>query len=121
MSAPESKAVTDLKEATREAHEAIKDLRALLKDCHSARQAMESTRDELLSLSHEVFDQRMNEQVEDGLNTYRQTLDKALEDSTDAVFARFDRLFRVMMGTGTKQDLEAMAVDSKVARGIKRG
>jgi hypothetical protein len=83
--------VEALRAATREAHEAIKDLRSVLRDA-------EQTRTQLLATAEEVFTARIEAQVAAGLTEYRDTITAAIESATAAVYRRFDRVADLLLG-----------------------
>ena len=80
-----------LREATRAAHEATKDLRATIRDARSVVEEIERT-------AGEQVDQRIAAAVAAGLDDYKATLSKAIEQATDAVFARFDTIRATLLG-----------------------
>lgn len=97
--------VQELRAATREAHEAMKDLRLLIK-------SMETVREELLDVSHQVFDQRLEEQTSLALKAYQDTVAKAIEDATQAVYKRFDTITDILLGERKSQvPIETLARD----------
>jgi hypothetical protein len=91
-------ATEQLKAVTREAHAAIKDLEKSMKDARLLLKSMETVKDELMAVSDQVFEQRMQERVDAGLDLYSKSLDKAIEDATEATYRRFDTLSDIMLG-----------------------
>lgn len=81
----------DLRSATRAAHEAIKDMRGLIRE-------MTVLRDEVKATSETVFTERMSEQVATGLAAYNDAIAKAIEEATEAVDRRFDTIASVLLG-----------------------
>lgn len=96
--------VGELRAATREANETLKDFRKALKDGDDLLKRMGEVKEDLLTVSHHVFDERMNETVKEGLDYYSKTLDGALEAATESMYARVDTLARILLGKGTKED-----------------
>lgn len=76
-----------LHEATRKAHEVLKDLRVATKE---ARKVL----DEIPS----IVDGRIALAVTEGLGEFRVALDRAIEDSTALVFKRFDTITDILTG-----------------------
>lgn len=95
--------VGELRQATREAHEAMKDMRALLT-------MMKDVREDLLKVTAEVFEERMDAEVKRHLEEYSASMTENIDRSTQAVYDRFDRLARIMLGKGTKSDIEAVTL-----------
>lgn len=93
-----------LREATREANGTLKDMHRAMKDAHALLDRMAEVKADLLIVSHNVFDERMDEQVRLGLEHYSKTLDAALEGSTQAMYDRMDTLARVLLGKATPED-----------------
>jgi hypothetical protein len=89
------KDIEDLREATREAHAAIKDLRLATKE------AKEAGAEALLLIRNEIAGQ-INVAVEEGLRGYKAALDAAIEDGTKKVMGRFDHLAELLMGEDKK-------------------
>lgn len=83
--------VLALKEATREAHEAIKDLRQVIKE---ARQVDAH----LAEKAYAALETGVAEIVAAGLDEYKVTISKAIDTSTEAVFRRFDTIADLLMG-----------------------
>jgi hypothetical protein len=86
--APGARELAELKQATREAHEAIKDLRTVLAEARVFQAE---------SLAAQV-DTKVHDQVADGLARYQGTLAKAVDDATAAVFRRFDTIVANLLG-----------------------
>ena len=88
MSAEE---VEQLRQATREAHEVLKDLRRAVRDGQQLVKSIEAA-------ARVAVESRMEPVVKQSLKEFGQALDKAIEDSTEAVFRRFDRITELLMG-----------------------
>lgn len=80
----------ELKEQTRAAHAALKDLK-------KERAAIEK----LLAGIPDRVEERIGAEIREGLGAYRETLAKAMDDATAKVFREFDKLSKAILG-GTK-------------------
>lgn len=85
----------DLREATREAHAAMKDLGKLMAEFDAK---VEEKRHDLTELTYKAFDDEVSKIVKEGLDEYQQTMDEAIEEGQAAVIRRFDRIYDVLMG-----------------------
>jgi truncated hemoglobin YjbI len=83
--------VNELKEATRRAHEAIKDLKLAIREA-------QETSDEIKQMIHDEIYDRVDAEVAAGLDDYKTVLSEAIDKATDKVFARFDYLADILMG-----------------------
>lgn len=81
-----------LKDATREAHEAIQGLREVM------REAKQVT-DTLRTVLDDVIKQQIQERVDAGLRNYVADIKRATDEATDAVFKRYDILTDTLLGT----------------------
>lgn len=81
----------ELRAATREAHEAMQDMRALIREMGEIEQRLRKT-------AGEVFEERMMAQVSEGLARYGESIGRAIEDATQAVYKRFDTIADVLLG-----------------------
>ena len=97
----------ELRQATREAHEALKDLRHTMK-------AMEEVKEELLRVSGEVFKERMEAEVQSSLADYAETIRTEVEKGTKAVENRFDVLARILLGKGQDFDIEELVMAKRL-------
>jgi hypothetical protein len=84
-----------LRELIREAHECIKEMRHLKKECEDAE------RRAVLALS-DSYRSHMELVVKQGLESYQGELTKAINDATDRVYARFDQLGDMLLGETKK-------------------
>jgi hypothetical protein len=94
MTAPNQATERDLealRTATREAHEAIRDLRTETKRAAAVA-------GEVAAVADVEVEQRIAAAVAAGLEEYRATLDGAIKDATEAVFARFDTIRDTLLG-----------------------
>jgi vacuolar-type H+-ATPase subunit H len=98
MSDPE-KDLAALKEATRAAHEATKDLIAATKE---ARKVIE----EIKAEADEQVDQRLSVALKEGLDELAESVGQAIETATTAVYDRFDRVADILLGE-TKSDIRS--------------
>lgn len=94
----------ELRAVTREANETLKDFRRALKDGEDLLERMAGVKEDLLTVSHNVFDSRMDETVKEGLDHYATTLDAALEAATQSMYDRVDTLARILLGRETAED-----------------
>lgn len=85
----------ELKAVIRMAHEAIKDLKACLKEAREVR-------DELKTAAAERVEGRLNDAVEAGLVELDKSIETAIEDSTQKVYARFDTIADILLGEDRK-------------------
>lgn len=99
MTTPDPDALEALKEATRGAHEAIKDLRAATKE---AREVVEQVH----VAARKDVDDRIEEALKAGLEELSNAISDAIEVSTDKVFKRFDAIQATLLGE-TKKDRRA--------------
>lgn len=86
--------VERLRVATREAHEAMKDMKALMKE---AREVM----GEMLAAVGTDVDERIEAAVADGLKELGTSIEKATDDATEAVYRRFDQITDILLGEGS--------------------
>lgn len=80
--------IRELKEATREANEVLKDLRRAIKE---GRKLVDDAAEAAIS-------ERMKPVVKEGLDEFGQALEKAIKVATDGVFARFDQIADMLLG-----------------------
>lgn len=85
-----------LREATRVAHEATKDLKAAIKEARSVIAEIKAEAEIQVS-------ERLEAAVKSGLAELDSSIEKAIEDSTDRVYARFDKIADILTGE-TKKD-----------------
>jgi heme oxygenase len=83
--------VAELRAATREAHEVLKDLRRTVKEAMQFRAAMEHA-------AQVSVDEQVKAVVEKGLDDYGRALKLAIDDATRLVYKRFDRLADILLG-----------------------
>lgn len=81
----------ELRAATREAHETMQDLEALLKRC-------ESIQKEIAETAATAVQDIIDVAVATGLENYQETLKNATDAATQAVFDRFDKIMDVILG-----------------------
>lgn len=80
----------------REAHEALKDLKVTIREAKEARE-------ELASMAAVAVSESIDMAVKQGLETYALAIEKAIDNATDAVYARFDVIAATLLGE-TEQD-----------------
>jgi hypothetical protein len=85
----EIETLTALREATRQAREAAKDLRAEMKAAREFRQEF---------LAAPELEARLKELTEAALASYDAGIAKAIKDATDAVWNRFDTITMIALG-----------------------
>lgn len=83
--------VAALREATREAHEALKDLRL-------ATRVARDVIAEVKAVAGEQVDERIREALAKGLEELSTSVKAACDESTDRVFARFDTITATLLG-----------------------
>ena len=87
--------LTELRDLIRQAHEATSDLRAVLKEAR----AMQDT---LPAAAEKAVTEKFSAEVQSGLVSFQDAMDKAIEDGTQAVFRRFDRIEKLLLGEDDK-------------------
>ena len=87
--------LTELRDLIRQAHEATSDLRAVLKEAR----AMQDT---LPAAAEKAVTEKFSAEVQSGLVSFESAMDKAIEDGTQAVFRRFDRIEKLLLGEDDK-------------------
>jgi hypothetical protein len=83
--------VAALKEATREAHEAMKDLNMLI-------QLAKATVKELNAAVSEALEEGIGKQVQEGLDAYKDSLGNAIDTATESIYKRFDMIADLLLG-----------------------
>lgn len=85
----------ELRELIRQAHEATSDLRAAIREA-------KTMRDSLPAAAQKAVTEQFSAEVESGLRSFREALDKAIDTGTQAVFRRFDRIEKLLLGEDDK-------------------
>lgn len=85
----ELEVLQELRAVVREAHEAIKDLRADMKAARELRERF---------LSAPELDEQMGKRVKEGLEEYGDTLQEAIAVAEKAMYNRFDVLTAICLG-----------------------
>ncbi len=80
-----------LRDATREAHEVLKDLRHATRDAKAVFQIIEGA-------AQTAVDERVKPVVQSGLEAFAEELRKAVDDATERVFKRFDTIADYLLG-----------------------
>jgi Sec-independent protein translocase protein TatA len=93
----------DLREAAREAHSAMKDMRALMREAEKVMGTLEQRVEELRKAVHNEVDTQIANVVKEGLDEYGKTMDQAIKDGTNAVYRRFDLIYDLLMGKSPSQ------------------
>ena len=83
--------IEELRAATRAANEALKEIKLTLKE-------IKKVRDDIENRIKIAFDEMIADVVKESLARYQESLDKAVEDGTNAVFKRFDDLAAIALG-----------------------
>ena len=83
--------LTELRDLIRQAHEATSDLRAVLREA-------KTVRDSLPAAAEKAVGDQLNAEIKAGLDSFGKALDKAIDTGTDAVFTRFDRIEKLLLG-----------------------
>ena len=83
--------LTELRDLIRQAHEAVSDLRAVLREARAVR-------DTLPAAAEKAVTEQLGAEVKAGLDSFQKALDKAIDSGTDAVFKRFDRIEKLLLG-----------------------
>ena len=83
--------LTELRDLIRRAHEATSDLRAVLREARAVR-------DTLPAAAEKAVTEQLGAEVNEGLRSFQAALDKAIDSGTDAVFKRFDRIEKLLLG-----------------------
>lgn len=80
----------DIREATRDAHAALKDLRALLREA-------ESLRKRVFDGIERAVEDEIGAKIREGLAEYGDTLTKAIDEGTEKALKRFDTLSNLLL------------------------
>lgn len=95
-----------LREATRKAHEALRDLKAEHQGIKATIEAWRKEKEAWAAVAEEQF----SEIVRQGLDDFGRSLKVAIDDATDRVYKRFDTLADIMMGEEKGDNQEPLAV-----------
>ena len=85
----------ELRDLIRQAHEATRDLQVALREARAMR-------DSLPAAAEKAVSEKLSAEVESGLASFGNALDKAVEDGTQAVFRRFDKIEKLLLGEDDK-------------------
>lgn len=96
--APELNATVQLKEATREAHMAIKDLRTLMKEVRDLLKEVQQTRDDLETVAQVAFEERLGTAVKESLDGLMNATNTAIDQAMEKVYERFDKVASALLG-----------------------
>jgi len=88
--------IADLRDATREAHEAIKDLRQIMREAREIRA-------DVVLLATTSAEEVVDPVIVAALERYQATIATAIESATTAVYARFDIIADLLLGETKKQ------------------
>ncbi len=102
----------ELRFATREANEVLAELKQTLK-------ALQKERSVIERLILNGFDELIRDQVAESLKTYQVSVDQAIKNATDAVFARFDQLSALLLGeTKDRKRRGQMSIPEMIQRKV---
>ena len=103
--------VEDLRAATREAHEAMKDLRLLMRDARV-----------LIAEIHEAAYQEVNSIVgafvREGMQAHQRAIEDAIEDGTNMVYRRFSEIGDILMGEDRGSKKSGSAIKELAAQWV---
>lgn len=88
--------VAAVKEATREANEAIQGLREIMREAKRYKKDIEEA-------TQKAVDERVSEAVAIGLEAFNEALGKAIDGATEKTYARFDELTALLLGETKSQ------------------
>lgn len=80
-----------LRQATREAHEAMKDMKALMRDCRVLIAEVET-------VAAKQVDRRIREAIEYGLAVHMTAIQDAIGDSEKMIYERFGKIADILLG-----------------------
>lgn len=95
-----------LRELLTEGHGLVKDLDRLLREARELRRSLP-----------DAVNERIEKAVDKGLTEYKDTLGKAIEDATSAVYDRFDTITMLLLGEDPKSVREGKATIPDLIRG----
>jgi 3-dehydroquinate dehydratase len=113
-----------LREATRDAHEAIqglketaREMKAVIAEAKAERERLAQEREGLVDLIKAVWDQKMDDVVEAALEHYNVTIMQAIAEGTDAVYERFEKIADLLLNPGnyTLEQMKALRDEPKSA------
>ena len=85
----------ELRDLIRQAHEAVSDLRAVMREARTLR-------DSLPAAAEKAVSEQLGAEVKEGLESFQKALDQAIDTGTDAVFKRFDQIEHLLLGEDPK-------------------
>jgi len=83
--------IQELKAATREAHEAIRDLNYAVKRAREVQAELSNEVDKALT-------DGIGKQVQEGLDAYKASLEQAIDTATESIYSRFDAIGDMLLG-----------------------
>ena len=98
-----------LRQATREAHEVLGDLRRTVKEARGVLKEIEELRTA-------TFEKEIAAQVQEGLAGYEATLKEAMGQGVDHVMGEFDKLEGILLGTDPKSKRQGKESIEDLAR-----
>jgi len=101
---------------TREAHEALRDLKGVLRETRDLIGDAERARERLMAMiavgAATEVDDKIQQAIDTGLENYASAIESAIGDAEDAIFARFDKLMDTLLDhPASKPVREAWAME----------
>jgi hypothetical protein len=87
--------LTELRDLIRQAHEVTSDLRAVLREARAVR-------DSLPAAAEKAVSEQLGTEIKAGLDSFGKALDRAVDEGTAAVFRRFDKIEKLLLGEDPK-------------------
>jgi hypothetical protein len=94
---------------TREAHEALKDIKAATKELNETIKHADEAQVQLMAALVHVVDEAIGEAIETGLANYSGAITSAIDGATAAVYERFDIIAGILLGETEPEDMEDAA------------
>lgn len=112
--------ITSLREATREAHEMVQALREERRACDAAKAELVAAQEDLADMVKAIWDAKMDAVVEIALTNYSETVSKAIDEATQAVYERFDLLTDVLMNPQNYGAADVVSMREKHVTAVER-
>lgn len=94
---------------TREAHEALKDIKAATKELNDTIKHADEAQVQLMAALVHVVDEAIGEAIETGLANYAGAIETSIDAATAAVYQRFDLIAGILLGDMESEDMEDAA------------
>lgn len=98
---------------TRAAHEALKDLKAGIKEAQDAIKATEAAQRHLLVALTQTVDSAIADAIDIGLQNYSTAIEIAIQDAQQAVYDRFDVIAAILLG---EKEERTITEDARLVR-----